>query len=117
MNFLQVKNLLTQKKKLKKSNLDKLREKCGIFGISNHDDAATLVALGLHALQHRGQEGCGIVSYDGNNYHSEKRQGLVGDHFTDPEIIKKLPGTFAIGHNRYSTTGETSLRNIAAFFR
>ena len=116
MNFLQVKNLLTQKKKLKKSNLDKLREECGIFGISNHDDAATLVALGLHALQHRGQEGCGIVSYDGNNYHSEKRQGLVGDHFTDPEIIKKLPGTFAIGHNRYSTTGETSLRNIQPFF-
>ncbi len=101
---------------MKKSNLDKLREECGIFGISNHEDASALVALGLHALQHRGQEGCGIVSFDGKNYHSEKRQGLVGDHFTNPETIKKLPGTFAIGHNRYSTTGETSLRNIQPFF-
>ena len=105
-----------QKKKLKKYNLDKLREECGIFGISNHQDASALVALGLHALQHRGQEGCGIVSFDGKNYHSEKRQGLVGDHFTDHSIIKRLPGKFAIGHNRYSTTGETSLRNIQPFF-
>tara|TARA_B100000963_G_scaffold355809_1_gene374773 strand:- start:7753 stop:9204 length:1452 start_codon:yes stop_codon:yes gene_type:complete len=101
---------------LKKFNLDKLREECGIFGISNHDDASALVALGLHALQHRGQEGCGIVSFDGKNYHSEKRQGLVGDHFTDSETLKKLPGNYAIGHNRYSTTGETSLRNIQPFF-
>ncbi len=101
---------------MKKSNLDKLREECGIFGISNYEDASALVALGLHALQHRGQEGCGIVSFDGNNYHSEKRQGLVGDHFTNSETIKKLPGKFAIGHNRYSTTGETSLRNIQPFF-
>ena len=107
---------MIQKKKLKKFSLDKLREECGIFGISNHEDASALVALGLHALQHRGQEGCGIVSFDGNNYHSEKRQGLVGDHFTDPETLKKLPGNFAIGHNRYSTTGETSLRNIQPFF-
>ena len=101
---------------MKKSNLDKLREECGIFGVSNHEDSSALVALGLHALQHRGQEGCGIVSFDGKNYHSEKRQGLVGDHFTDPETLKKLPGNFAIGHNRYSTTGETSLRNIQPFF-
>mgnify|MGYP001158328980 CR=1 FL=1 len=107
---------LTQKKKLKKFNSDKLREECGIFGISNHEDASALVALGLHALQHRGQEGCGIVSFDGKNYHSEKRQGLVGDHFTNPETLKKLPGKLAIGHNRYSTTGETSLRNIQPFF-
>ncbi len=96
--------------------MDKLREECGIFGISNHEDASALVALGLHALQHRGQEGCGIVSFDGNNYHSEKRQGLVGDHFTDKGTIRKLPGNFAIGHTRYSTTGETSLRNIQPFF-
>ena len=95
---------------------DKLREECGIFGISNHADSAALVALGLHALQHRGQEGCGIVSFDGKNYHSEKRHGLVGDHFTDPDTIKRLPGNSAIGHNRYSTTGETSLRNIQPFF-
>ena len=101
---------------MKKFNFDKLREECGIFGISNHDDASAMVALGLHALQHRGQEGCGIVSYDGKNYHSEKRQGLVGDHFTDLKILEKLPGNFAIGHNRYSTTGETSIRNIQPFF-
>ena len=101
---------------MKKFNLDKLREECGVFGISNHSDAATLVALGLHALQHRGQEGCGIVSFDGTNYHSEKRQGLVGDHFTKTDVINKLPGNFAIGHNRYSTTGETSIRNIQPFF-
>ena len=107
---------LIQKKKLKKFKLDKLREECGIFGISSHEDASALVALGLHALQHRGQEGCGIVSFDGKNYHSEKRQGLVGDHFTKSDVIKKLPGKFAIGHNRYSTTGETSLRNIQPFF-
>ena len=101
---------------MKKFNSDKLREECGVFGISNHDDSSALVALGLHALQHRGQEGCGIVSYDGKSYHSEKRQGLVGDHFTKSDVIKKLPGNFAIGHNRYSTTGETSLRNIQPFF-
>ena len=108
--------LLIRKRKLKKFNLDKLREECGVFGISNHEDASALTALGLHALQHRGQEGCGIVSFDGKNYHSEKRQGLVGDHFTNPEVLKKLPGKFAIGHNRYSTTGGTSLRNIQPFF-
>ena len=107
---------LIRKKKLKKSKKDKLREECGIFGISNHEDASAVVALGLHALQHRGQEGCGIVSYDGKNYHSEKRHGLVGDHFTNKETLKKLPGSFAIGHNRYSTTGETLLRNIQPFF-
>ena len=103
---------LIRKKKLKKFDLDRLKEECGIFGISNHADASALVALGLHALQHRGQEGCGIVSFDGKNYHSEKRHGLVGDHFTDSDTLKKLPGSFAIGHNRYSTTGETSLRNM-----
>ena len=101
---------------MKKYNSDKLKEECGIFGISNFKDASALVALGLHALQHRGQEGCGIVSFDGINFHSEKRQGLVGDHFTNNETILKLPGNFAIGHNRYSTTGETSLRNIQPFF-
>jgi len=101
---------------LKKFKSDKLREECGIFGVSNHLDSSALVALGLHALQHRGQEGCGIVSFDGKNYHSEKRQGLVGDHFTKIDVIRKLPGNFAIGHNRYSTTGETSLRNIQPFF-
>ncbi len=104
------------KKKLKKSKIDKLREECGVFGISNHEDAAALVALGLHALQHRGQEGCGIVSYDGKKYYSEKRYGLVGDNFNNEKVLKKLPGKFAIGHNRYSTTGGTTLRNIQPFF-
>ncbi len=107
---------MTQKKKLKKFKLDKLREECGVFGVSNHPDASALVALGLHALQHRGQEGCGMVSFDGKAFHSEKRQGLVGDHFTKDNAIKKLPGNFAIGHNRYSTTGENSLRNVQPFF-
>ena len=66
------------------------------FGISNHPDASALVALGLHSLQHRGQEGCGIVSFDGKNFHSEKRQGLVGDHFTDNDTLKKLPGNLLL---------------------
>ena len=101
---------------MKKFKLDKPREECGVFGVSDHQDASALVALGLHALQHRGQEGCGIVSFDGETFHSEKRQGLVGDHFTDPTVIKKLPGKSAIGHNRYSTTGEVSFRNIQPFF-
>ena len=101
---------------MKNFKLDKPREECGVFGVSDHEDASALVALGLHALQHRGQEGCGIVSFDDKTFHSEKRQGLIGDHFTDPETIKKLPGRSAIGHNRYSTTGEVSLRNIQPFF-
>ena len=101
---------------MKKFKLDKPREECGVFGVSDHDEASAVVALGLHALQHRGQEGCGIVSFDGKTFHSEKRQGLIGDHFTDPTVIKKLPGNSAIGHNRYSTTGEVSLRNIQPFF-
>ena len=90
MSFHQVRISLTRKRKLKNYKSDKLREECGIFGISNHEDASALVALGLHALQHRGQEGCGIVSFDGNSYHSEKRQGLVGDHFTDQETLKNF---------------------------
>ena len=94
----------------------KLKEECAVFGISDNSDASTLTALGLHALQHRGQEGCGIVSFDGEKYHSEKRFGLVGDNFSKEKIIKTLPGRFAIGHNRYSTTGGTTLRNIQPFF-
>ncbi len=103
------------KKKFKNYN-PKLKEECGVFGISNFDDASALTALGLHALQHRGQEGCGIVSYDGNKYYSEKRFGLVGDNFNNEKVLKNLPGNFAIGHNRYSTTGGTTLRNIQPFF-
>lgn len=94
----------------------KLREECGVFGISNNPDASALTALGLHALQHRGQEGCGIVSFDGKKYYSEKRFGLVGDNFNDEKLLKNLKGNYAIGHNRYSTTGENTLRNIQPFF-
>ena len=94
----------------------KLKEECAVFGISDNPDASALTALGLHALQHRGQEGCGIVSFDGEKYHSEKRFGLVGDNFSKEKVIKTLPGKFAIGHNRYSTTGATALRNIQPFF-
>ncbi len=90
---------------------DKLQEECGIFGIYNHQDAANLTYLGLYALQHRGQESAGIVSSDGKLLHSQKSMGLVADIF-DEERIKKLPGHTAIGHNRYSTTGESSAINI-----
>ena len=94
----------------------KLKEECGVFGISNTKDASALTALGLHALQHRGQEGCGIVTFDGEKYYSEKRFGLVGDNFNKEEILNKLKGNHAIGHNRYSTTGDNILRNIQPFF-
>ena len=104
-----------QKKKFKSYN-SKLKEECGVFGISNFEDASALTALGLHALQHRGQEGCGIVTFDGDKYYSEKRFGLVGDNFNNEKVLKSLPGNFAIGHNRYSTTGGTTLRNIQPFF-
>ena len=103
------------KKKFKKYN-PKIKEECGVFGISNNDDASALTALGLHALQHRGQEGCGIVTFDGDQYHSEKRFGLVGDNFNKEKVLKKLKGNYAIGHNRYSTTGDNTLRNIQPFF-
>jgi amidophosphoribosyltransferase len=95
---------------------DRLREECGVFGIYNHKDAAALTALGLHALQHRGQEACGINTFDGKNFYSVKRRGLVGDNFTSEKIIKQLPGNAAIGHNRYSTTGLPIVRNIQPFF-
>ena len=95
---------------------DTLREECGVFGILGHPDATALTALGLHALQHRGQEAAGIVSFDGRQFHSERRMGLVGDHFTDQAVLGKLPGPMAIGHVRYSTTGETILRNVQPLF-
>ena len=97
-------------------NADRLREECGVFGIFGHPDAAAITALGLHALQHRGQEAAGIVSYDGKRFHSERRMGLVGDNFSRREVIDRLPGTTAVGHVRYSTTGETILRNVQPLF-
>ena len=95
---------------------DTLHEECGVFGILGHPEAATLTALGLHALQHRGQEAAGIVSFDGQQFHSERQLGLVGDHFTDPATVRRIPGHMAIGHVRYSTTGETVLRNVQPLF-
>ena len=96
--------------------MDRLKEECGVFGIFDNKDAASLTALGLHALQHRGQEGCGIVTFDGKNFYAERRLGLVGDNFTKGKVLKKLPGNHAIGHNRYSTSGSNLLKNIQPFF-
>jgi len=95
---------------------DDLREKCGVFGIFGHPQAAALTALGLHALQHRGQEAAGIVAFDGERFHSERRLGLVGDHFSSAATIERLPGTSAVGHVRYATTGATILRNVQPLF-
>ena len=94
----------------------RLNEECGVFGIINNKDAAALTALGLHALQHRGQEGCGIVTFDEKNFYAERRLGLVGDNFTKGNILKKLPGNSAIGHNRYSTKGNNLIKNVQPFF-
>jgi len=109
------KHIKSLKKKLKNYN-PKLKEECGVFGISNTKDASALTALGLHALQHRGQEGCGIVTFDGEKYYSEKRFGLVGDNFNKENVLNNLKGNYAIGHNRYSTTGNNIMRNIQPFF-
>jgi len=95
---------------------DKLREECGVFGVFGSPDAAALTALGLHALQHRGQEAAGIVSCDGERFQSHKALGLVGDIFGDEGVIGRLPGAAAIGHVRYSTAGETALRNIQPLY-
>ena len=95
---------------------DRLREECGVFGVLGHPDSAQLTVLGLHALQHRGQEAVGIVTFDGTKFQSEKRLGLVGDNFTKQPIIEKLSGISAIGHVRYSTRGETILRNVQPLF-
>src|SRR5947208_5843129 len=95
---------------------DTLREECGGFGIFGHPEAAAITAVGLHALQHRGQEAAGIVSFDGTRFHSERRLGLVGDTFSRREVIDRLPGNAAIGHVRYSTTGATILRNVQPLF-
>lgn len=95
---------------------DKLREECGIFGIFGTKDAAAHTVLGLHALQHRGQEAAGITSFDGKRFHSHKSLGLVGDNFSSEAVVNELQGLCAIGHVRYSTTGETVLRNVQPLF-
>ena len=95
---------------------DKLHEECGVFGVWGVSDAAAVTALGLHALQHRGQEATGIVSYDGQRFHSHRGLGLVGDNFGDARVIASLPGMTAVGHNRYATTGDTVLRNVQPLY-
>ncbi|MGO1117112.1 amidophosphoribosyltransferase [Rhodovibrionaceae bacterium A322] len=95
---------------------DKLREECGVFGIFGSPDAAAHTALGLHALQHRGQEAAGIVAFNGTRFTSHKELGLVGDIFSDQRTMSRLTGTVAMGHNRYSTTGDTEIRNIQPLF-
>tara|TARA_B100000989_G_scaffold220461_1_gene168287 strand:- start:1736 stop:3199 length:1464 start_codon:yes stop_codon:yes gene_type:complete len=95
---------------------DKPRDECGVFGIYGHPDAGAITALGLHALQHRGQEAAGIVSFDGSHFFAERRLGLVGDNFTKPAVLSQLAGQSAIGHVRYSTTGDTILRNVQPLF-
>lgn len=96
---------------------DKFHEECGVFGIWNSADAAALTALGLHALQHRGQEAAGIVSLEESGvFHAHRGRGLVGDNFGDAKVIAGLPGHAAVGHNRYATTGETALRNVQPLY-
>ncbi|NDE90918.1 MAG: amidophosphoribosyltransferase [Alphaproteobacteria bacterium] len=95
---------------------DHLREECGVFAIYHHKDASALTALGLHALQHRGQEAAGIVTHDGEHFHAHHALGHVGKNFNKESVIRRLMGNKAIGHNRYATTGETALRNVQPFF-
>ncbi|MCO5062998.1 MAG: amidophosphoribosyltransferase [Rhizobiaceae bacterium] len=95
---------------------DHFHDECGVFGIFGRQDAAAIVTLGLHALQHRGQEAAGIVSFDGAQFHIERHVGLIGDTFTKQAVLDRLPGSRAIGHTRYATTGGAGMRNIQPFF-
>ena len=95
---------------------DHLHEECGVFGIFGHPDAAALAALGLHALQHRGQEAAGIVAYDGEQFHAHRAMGHVGENFSSKDVIGQLRGHSAIGHVRYATTGAVALRNVQPLF-
>jgi amidophosphoribosyltransferase len=95
---------------------DRPRLECGVFGVFGVPDAVAVAALGLHALQHRGQEACGIASTDGARFYTERHTGLVGDAFSGPDLVERLPGSAAIGHTRYSTTGGSFLRNVQPMF-
>ena len=95
---------------------DALHEECGVFAIFGHEDAAAHTVLGLHALQHRGQEAAGIVSLDDGHFHSHKAIGLIGDSFSRRSVVEQLPGHAAIGHTRYATTGASMLRNVQPLF-
>ena len=94
--------------------LDKFKEECGIFGIFGHSEASTLTQLGLFALQHRGQEACGIVSSDGTDLHQFRSQGLVAD-VLNVDVLSRLKGASAIGHTRYSTTGHNTIKEVQPF--
>jgi len=95
---------------------DKLHEECGVFGVYGHAEAAALVALGLHALQHRGQEASGIVAMDEKNFYAHRALGLVDQAFASKDVMATLKGPTAIGHNRYATTGGTLVRNIQPLY-
>jgi len=98
------------------SNPDAPKDECGLFGVYGMVDAAALTALGLHALQHRGQESGGIVAFNGDQFNSHRALGLVGDNFNTPEVMRGLVGDMAIGHVRYSTSGDTAIRNVQPLF-
>ena len=95
---------------------DKLREECGVFGAINAPDASTVTALGLHALQHRGQEAAGITSFDGQQFYTTRGTGHVAENFSTQEALAELPGFMAAGHVRYSTTGGSGLRNVQPLY-
>ena len=95
---------------------DQLRLECGVFGVWATPDAAAITALGLHALQHRGQEACGIAAFDGHRFHTERHMGRVGDAFAGSDLINRLPGDGAIGHTRYATAGASVIRNVQPMF-
>jgi amidophosphoribosyltransferase len=99
-----------------RGDADRFHEECGVFGVFGHPDAAALTALGLHALQHRGQEAAGIVAYDGEQFNAHRGMGLVGDNFSSKDVMARLCGHSAIGHVRYATTGEVAMRNIQPLF-
>src|SRR5215472_14646453 len=95
---------------------DHFHEECGVFGVYGHPEAPAVAALGLHALQHRGQEATGIVAYDGEQFSAHRGMGQVSDNFSSKEVIARLRGSAAIGHVRYATTGEVALRNVQPLF-
>ena len=95
---------------------DRLRLECGVFGVFNTPHAAQTVALGLHALQHRGEEACGMASFDGQGFYTERHMGHVADSFSGADLAERLPGSYAIGHTRYSTAGASVLRNVQPMF-
>src|SRR3954447_23497151 len=95
---------------------DAPRLECGVFGVYDSEGASAITALGLHALQHRGQEACGIATFDGQRFHTERHMGYVGDSFAGADLMDRLPGRSAIGHTRYSTAGGSFIRNVQPMF-